>query len=47
MVIFSIAFGSDADPAIMKKLADATKGQFRKADSFNIEDLYKLISTYF
>jgi Ca-activated chloride channel homolog len=47
VVIFSIAFGADADTTIMKKLADATKGQFRKADTIDIEDLYKLISTYF
>ncbi len=47
VVVFSIAFGSDADESIMKRLADATNGQFRKADSFNIEDLYKIISTYF
>lgn len=46
VVVFSIAFGSDADSTIMKRLADATNGQFRQADSFNIEDLYKIISTY-
>lgn len=47
VVVFSIAFGSDADETIMKSLANATNGQFRKADSFNIGDLYKIISTYF
>ncbi len=47
VVVFSIAFGSDADPAIMKNLADATHGQFRESNSFNILDLYKIISTYF
>jgi len=47
VVVFSIAFGNDADPSIMKSLADATKGQFREANSFNILDLYKIISTYF
>ncbi len=47
VVVFSIAFGSDADPSIMKSLADATHGQFREANSFNILDLYKIISTYF
>jgi Ca-activated chloride channel family protein len=46
VVVFSIAFGSDADTSIMKRLADVTKGQFRQADSFNIQDLYKIISTY-
>jgi Ca-activated chloride channel family protein len=47
VVVFSIAFGGDADPSIMKSLADATKGQFRESNSFNILDLYKIISTYF
>ncbi len=47
VVVFSIAFGSDADPSIMKNLADATNGQFRESNSFNILDLYKIISTYF
>jgi len=47
VVVFSIAFGKDADTQLMEKLASATNGQFRQADSFNIEDLYKIISTYF
>jgi hypothetical protein len=47
VVVFSIAFGKDADTSVMKRLADITKGQFRQAESFNIEDLYKIISTYF
>ena len=47
VVIFSIAFGQDADTTIMKRLADVTNGQFRQAETFNIEELYKLISTYF
>lgn len=47
VVVFSIAFGSDADTTIMKRLAEATNGQYRPANSFNIEELYKIISTYF
>jgi Ca-activated chloride channel family protein len=47
VVIFSIAFGQDADTEIMKSLAAASNGQFRQAESINIEDLYKIISTYF
>jgi Ca-activated chloride channel family protein len=47
VVVFSIAFGKDADTTDMKALAEATKGQFRQAESFNIEELYKIISTYF
>ena len=47
VVVFSIAFGKDADTGIMKRLAEVTNGQFRQAETFNIEELYKLISTYF
>ena len=47
VVVFSIAFGKDADTSIMKRLAEVTNGQFRQAETFNIEELYKLISTYF
>ena len=47
VVIFSIAFGRDADTSIMKRLAEITNGQFRQAETFDIEELYKLISTYF
>jgi len=47
VVIFSIAFGRDADTSIMKRLAEVTNGQFRQAETFDIEELYKLISTYF
>jgi Ca-activated chloride channel family protein len=47
VVVFSIAFGKDADTTIMKRLAEVTNGQFRQAETFNIEELYKLISTYF
>ena len=47
VVVFSIAFGKDADVTIMKGLAQVTKGQFRQAESLNIEELYQLISTYF
>lgn len=47
VVVFSIAFGKDADPSVMQRLAQITKGQFRQAETFNIEELYKLISTYF
>lgn len=47
VVIFSISFGKDADTTDMKALAEATKGQFRQAETINIEELYKIISTYF
>lgn len=47
VVVFSIAFGQDADTSIMKRLAEVTNGQFRQAESINIEEIYKIISTYF
>lgn len=47
VVIFTIAFGSDADMDIMRALAEMGDGQFRRASETDIEDLYKIISTYF
>ncbi|MDF1513787.1 MAG: substrate-binding domain-containing protein [Anaerolineae bacterium] len=47
VVIFTIAFGSDADEELMIELAEMGDGQFRRANDTDIEDLYKIISTYF
>jgi Ca-activated chloride channel homolog len=47
IVIFTIAFGSDADEKLMRQMAEIGGGQFRRADETDIEDLYKIISTYF
>lgn len=47
VVIFTIAFGSDADVDLMLEMANIGGGQFRRADETDIEDLYKIISTYF
>jgi Ca-activated chloride channel family protein len=47
VVIFTIAFGEDADEDIMLELADIGDGQFRRASEMDIEELYKVISTYF
>jgi Ca-activated chloride channel homolog len=46
VVVFSIAFGSDADDSIMKSIAEHTKGQFSRSDEINIEKLYETISKY-
>jgi len=46
-VIFTIAFGSDADEKLMRSMAEMGGGQYRRADETDIEDLYKIISTYF
>jgi Ca-activated chloride channel family protein len=47
VVIFSIAYGSDADFNALNALADATGGQARRADPETIRRLYKILSTYF
>ena len=47
VVLFTIAFGSDADDTLLNRMADAGNGQFRRADETDIEELYRIISTYF
>ena len=47
VVVFAIAFGSDADDDLLQDIADIGNGQFRRADETDIEELYKIISTYF
>ncbi len=46
-VIFTIAFGNDADEPLLSEIARIGQGQFRRADETDIEELYRLISTYF
>jgi Ca-activated chloride channel family protein len=47
VVIFTIAFGSDAEAELMEEIARDGNGQFRRADETDIEELYRIISTYF
>ncbi len=47
LVIFTIAFGNDADESVLRDIAELGNGQFRRADETDIEELYRLISTYF
>ena len=47
VVVFTIAFGSDADDALLQELARVGGGQFRRADETDIEELYRILSTYF
>jgi len=47
IIVFTIAFGRGADEALLQRIADAGGGQFRRADETDIEDLYRVISTYF
>jgi Ca-activated chloride channel family protein len=47
VVIFTIAFGGDADEKLLRSMAEVGGGQFRRAKETDIEELYKIISTYF
>jgi len=47
VVIFSVAYGDDADYAVLQALAKAGDGQVRQGDPATIRDLYKILSTYF
>jgi Ca-activated chloride channel family protein len=47
VVLFTVAFGSDADADLLEKVARVGGGQFRRADETDIEELYRIISTYF
>ena len=47
VVVFTIAFGTNADEDLMRSMAEQSGGQFRRASETDIEDLYKIISTYF
>jgi len=47
VVIFSIAYGKDADYDMLQSLADASGGQVREGTTETIRDLYKILSTYF
>jgi Ca-activated chloride channel family protein len=46
-VIFTIGFGDDADEPLLKEIARLGQGQYRPADETDIEELYRIISTYF
>jgi Ca-activated chloride channel family protein len=47
VVVFSIAYGSDADMGTLRAIAEPTGGQVREGDLETIRDLYKILSTYF
>ncbi len=47
VIIFSIAYGNDADYDTLQTLADASGGQVRQGTTETIRDLYKILSTYF
>jgi Ca-activated chloride channel family protein len=47
VIIFSIAYGNDADFNALNALAEVTGGFSRRADPETIRKLYKILSTYF
>ncbi len=47
VVVFSIAYGGDADMGTLQRIAEPTGGQVRMGDPETIRDLYKILSTYF
>lgn len=47
IVIFTIGFGNDADERTLTDMAQIGDGQFRRAGEADIEELYRIISTYF
>jgi Ca-activated chloride channel family protein len=47
VVIFCIAYGSDADYNVLETLAEASSGQVREGTPETIRDLYKILSSYF
>jgi Ca-activated chloride channel family protein len=47
VVVFCVAYGDDADLNTLKQISDATGGQTRRGSTETINELYKLLSTYF
>lgn len=45
--IFCIGYGGDADMDMLRQIAETSGGQVREGDLLSIEELYRLISTYF
>jgi Ca-activated chloride channel family protein len=47
IVVFCIAYGSDADMGTLQIIAEPSGGQVYRGDLETIRDLYKILSTYF
>jgi hypothetical protein len=47
VIIFCVAYGSDADKNVLQTLADASGGQMKAGTTETIRDLYKILSSYF
>lgn len=47
VLIFTIAYGSDADQRLLRRLAEVSGGQMREGTPETIRELYRLLSQYF
>ncbi len=47
VVVFCVAYGADADIDTLESLSGATGGQTRRGSPETIQELYKILSTYF
>lgn len=47
VVVFCIAYGADADMDTLQIIAESTGGRVYRGDLETIQDLYKILSTYF
>jgi Ca-activated chloride channel family protein len=47
IVVFTIGFGDDVDDAMLEDIARIGGGQYRRANETDIQELYRVISTYF
>jgi len=47
IIVFSVAYGSDADMKVLDTLAKASGGQVRSGTPETIRELYKILSSYF
>ncbi len=47
VLIFTIGFGDDADEVLLRQMAELGRGQFRWASEADLQQLYRIISTYF
>jgi Ca-activated chloride channel family protein len=47
VIVFAVAYGDDADYDLLDELAAASGGQVREGTPETIQDLYKILSSYF
>jgi Ca-activated chloride channel family protein len=45
--LYTIAYGADADKALLARFADATGGKAFEGDTSNIDSVYLSISSFF